>query len=310
METTQTVPYKIGKVSFVPSGGLAAVSKEVLTVSDMNSNNCLQIFQFDQNTIQRTWSSPTESKVTDVQWMAENALLKSDESGMLGFMKWTNQKLDEIQKWKSIQSRINSISLLKYNDIAGAVTTESGRVALFSLDQKEYIRTYSDECSVLCSKSVSISSFISGNAFGQIKWWDVRSNSVGAERTFDLIDYGVGINAITQHPGRTNLILGGASDGMIYIWDIRKDKVPITAIDNHVASVTSVEFHSHRSMVVSSGLDGKICSLVGTWDSTPELTEKDLTPVFVTESINSVDLCDEFLAAGGDDAKLILKYIG
>ena len=56
--------------------------------------------------------------------MAENALLKSDESGMLGFMKWTNQKLDEIQKWKSIQSRINSISLLKYNDIVGAVTTE------------------------------------------------------------------------------------------------------------------------------------------------------------------------------------------
>ena len=119
---------------------------------------------------------------------------------------------------------------------------KSGRVALFSLDQKEYIRTYSDECSVLCSKSVSISSFISGNAFGQIKWWDVRSNSVGAERTFDLIDYGVGINAITQHPGRTNLILGGASDGMIYIWDIRKDKVPITAIDNHAASVTSVSY--------------------------------------------------------------------
>ena len=124
---------------------------------------------------------------------------------------------------------------------------------------------------------------------------------MGAERTFDLIDYGVGINAITQHPGRTNLILGGASDGMIYIWDIRKDKVPITAIDNHSASVTSVsfytayyflidifvqvEFHSHRSMVISSGLDGKICSLVGTWDSTPELTEKDLTPVFVTEYV-------------------------
>ena len=72
METTQTVPYKIGKVSFVPSGGLAAVSKEVLTVSDMNSNNCVQIFQFDQNTIQRTWSSPTESKVTDVQWVSAN----------------------------------------------------------------------------------------------------------------------------------------------------------------------------------------------------------------------------------------------
>ncbi len=28
--------------------------------------------------------------------------------------------------------------------------------------------------------------------------------------------------------------------GMIYIWDIRKDKVPVTAIDNHAASVTSV----------------------------------------------------------------------
>ena len=56
--------------------------------------------------------------------MAENALLKSDENGMLGFMKWTNQKLDEIQKWQSIKCRINSISLLKFNDIAGAVTTE------------------------------------------------------------------------------------------------------------------------------------------------------------------------------------------
>lgn len=65
--------------------------------------------------------------------MAENALLKSDESGMLGFMKWTNQKLDEIQKWKSIQSRINSISLLKYNDIAGAVTTEVITIISYNL---------------------------------------------------------------------------------------------------------------------------------------------------------------------------------
>ena len=81
METTQTVPYKIGKVSFVPSGGLAAISKEVLTVSDMNSNNCVQIFQFDQNTIQRTWSSPVESKVTDVQWVRNNySLMKTVKS--------------------------------------------------------------------------------------------------------------------------------------------------------------------------------------------------------------------------------------
>ena len=69
METTQTVPYKIGKVSFVPSGGLATISKEVMTVSDMNSNNYIQIFQFDQHNIQRTWSSHVDSKVTDVQWV-------------------------------------------------------------------------------------------------------------------------------------------------------------------------------------------------------------------------------------------------
>ena len=75
METTQTVPYKIGKVSFVPSGGLAAISKEVLTVSDMNSNNCIQIFQFDQNKIERTWSSQIESKVTDVQWVRDKVFL-------------------------------------------------------------------------------------------------------------------------------------------------------------------------------------------------------------------------------------------
>ena len=56
--------------------------------------------------------------------MAENALVRSDESGSLVFTKWTNQKLEEVQKWRKLKSRINSISLLKYNDISGVVTTE------------------------------------------------------------------------------------------------------------------------------------------------------------------------------------------
>ena len=57
---------------------------------------------------------------------------------------------------------------------------------------------------------------------------------------FDLPEYGTSINSVAQHPGRTNLILGGTSDGNIYIWDIRQEKIPIVKLGSHIGRVNNV----------------------------------------------------------------------
>ena len=50
----------------------------------------------------------------------------------------------------------------------------------------------------------------------------------------------VGINTLAQHPGRSNLVVGGATDGALFVWDTRSDKLPLTHIKKHSASVLEV----------------------------------------------------------------------
>ena len=48
----------------------------------------------------------------------------SDSSGCLRFMKYHGDTINQVQKWKPAQSKINAIALLKGKDVAGAVVTE------------------------------------------------------------------------------------------------------------------------------------------------------------------------------------------
>jgi len=69
-ESFKIVPYKIGKVSFVPSGGIIQTSKEVVTCSDMDeSSNRIEIYKFDSAGVNRISHHVTENKITDLQWV-------------------------------------------------------------------------------------------------------------------------------------------------------------------------------------------------------------------------------------------------
>ena len=71
MESFKIVPYKIGKVSFVPSGGIIQNSKEIVTCSDMNeSQNQIEIYRFDNDGVHRMANEKTKHKLTDIQWVS------------------------------------------------------------------------------------------------------------------------------------------------------------------------------------------------------------------------------------------------
>jgi len=114
---------------------------------------------------------------------------------------------------------------------------------------------------------------------------------------------------MAQHPGRTHLVLGGTTGGLINVWDTRQGKGPLTCISKHSSAVLDVKFHQHRPLAVSCGDDGQISSFQGNWDNKPSVKEVDLSPSAITLSVKSVDLCEDILAAGGDNGILVLMRV-
>jgi len=115
------------------------------------------------------------------------------------------------------------------------------------------------------------------------------------------------VNCLAQHPGRTNIVLGGSTDGTIFVWDTRSDKLPVSSIKKHTSPVLDLKFHSHRPAAISSGNDGKLFVYGG--DFCGEIESYDLTPSQLTESINSVDISDDFIAAAGDNGVLSVTQL-
>ena len=111
---------------------------------------------------------------------------------------------------------------------------------MLTLDEPNYVRYYEDDCAILSMASLSSTTLASGNLFGQMKWWDVRTAETRAERTFDLDEPGQGVNCLAQHPGRTNLVVGGTTDGAVVVWDARSDKTPVSTLKKHAGPVLQV----------------------------------------------------------------------
>ena len=81
---------------------------------------------------------------------------------------------------------------------------------------------------------------LSGNQFGQVKLWDIRSPESFCSNSLSLSDPTSSILSLAQHPGRTHLILGGCSDGNLSLWDLRQSSTPLSFIPRHNGPIWSV----------------------------------------------------------------------
>jgi WD40 repeat protein len=163
---------------------------------------------------------------------------------------------------------------------------------------------------VRCSLAMSSGHAMTGNQFGQAKLWDLRTHDLCAAKTLDLQTNNTSLLTLGQHPGRTHLILGGCSDGNLSLWDLRAASAPVSFISRHEGPIWTLKFHPLAPIAVSGGADSKIFAQSGNWEEEfTEISAKDLSPDSLIDSINSLSLSGDHVAAGGDDCCLVVASL-
>ena len=105
---------------------------------------------------------------------------------------------------------------------------------------------------------------------GKCTIWDIRNPS-SSQRVKEFINKEP-LNTVDINPFNTLQLVSGSSNGLINIFDVRNDSIPIINSTQHKDSITATKYSSNKSnLLVSSSVD----STVVLWNT------EDLTPIFV-----------------------------
>jgi len=310
------VPYKVSCVSFVPRAQYNVDQLQVVVSSRSDrkdAQNSILVLNINSESISKSTELKVESRTTDIGWLNEDSLIVGNKKGQT-VLYHHKDELNEIYTWSSETKAISSVSVFEhfFNDSQYVRTSEDGSISVLSTTSTDPLRSYRDECTVNCSLALSSGHVLSGNQFGQAKLWDLRTNDSEASKTLKLTSSYSSLLTVAQHPGRTHLILGGCSDGHLSLWDLRQGKEPVSFIARHQGPIWTLKFHPLSPVAVSGGADSKIYAQSGNWEE--EISEistvKDLSQdTGFIDSVNSVSLNGDYLAAGGDDCCLLVASL-
>ncbi|XP_067946801.1 nucleoporin Nup43-like [Watersipora subatra] len=98
------------------------------------------------------------------------------------------------------------------------------------------------------------------NTCGQLKVFDIRQNEARPIQTFVLSGEINALNCLEKHPSQHHLVATGSYNGMLGIYDLRQDKVPVTVLEGHQgSSITDIKFHPRSpDSLFSSAADGSV----------------------------------------------------
>ena len=142
----------------------------------------------------------------------------------------------------------NGLSCLSGN---AATAGEDGAVAVINVGSGDVVRRFSkaDSCSIADASFVKHDEVLTANVRGQLKLFDLRSQSESPSRT-SLLTAGdasaVGVTCLATHPTQAHIVASGASDGSIAFWDLRGDAHPVTILQGHEQAVNAVQFHAQQ----------------------------------------------------------------
>jgi len=276
------------------------------------AENSLLVLNINAESISKSTEVKVASRTTDIGWLNEDSMIVGNKKGQTTLYRHKDE-LNEIFTWSSETKAVTSVCVFEhfFNDSQFVRTAEDGAISVLSTTSTNPLRSYRDECTVNCSLALSSGHVLSGNQFGQAKLWDLRSNEGAAAKTLKLASSYASLLTLAQHPGRTHLILGGCSDGNLSLWDLRQGKEPVSFIARHQGPIWTLKFHPLSPVAVSGGADSKIYAQSGNWEE--EISEistvKDLSQDSFIDSVNSLSLSGDYLAAGGDDCCLLVRRL-
>ncbi|XP_018575925.1 protein NEDD1-like [Anoplophora glabripennis] len=108
---------------------------------------------------------------------------------------------------------------------------------------------------------------------------------------------------IKYHPSIPNLIAVGSENGCVTLWDTDKEE-KLSSYQKHSSSVTGIGFSRSQKMMVTTGMDNKICVLDNS-------SSDCLFKMSIHQAVTSVDISpdDFYIAAGLEDGCICIYDI-
>ncbi|ESO85758.1 hypothetical protein LOTGIDRAFT_221179 [Lottia gigantea] len=215
---------------------------------------------------QKICEAAIEGDVTDLCYVAEDQLMVTSSTGSVCMFKHNNHTgLEFCSIWKGLHEMqgesVSCTCIGNRGDDMVATSGEDGRLIILNINQTKPVRIQdnADSCTINSLTFLTQSEILTVNSFGQLKIFDIRRDSDQPVNIFSVNEDNTPLHCVDKHPGQPHIVAAGGQDGMLTIWDIRKDKYPMTLLEAHSAAMWEVKFHpSNPDHLFTCSEDGSL----------------------------------------------------
>ncbi|XP_022108974.1 nucleoporin Nup43-like [Acanthaster planci] len=199
---------------------------------------------------QLVYQEKHEGDVTDLKFINQDIFLASSSAGSVQAFKLMSgtQKLRRIQQWEGLhrlRSRACPCTSMAASGTDVTTAGEDGRINVLRLEHGPPIRTIdqADSCTINAVTYLKSNQVVTVNATGQMKIWDLRQPDSQPVRVFLLTGEMTALHCVDRHPTQSHLVAAGSQNSVLNMWDLRREKYPVTLFDGHEGPIWEVKFH-------------------------------------------------------------------
>ena len=212
-------------------------------------------------TLKESGKAEVTGSVTGLVWAGPETLYCSTSSG--GLTSYRAAAGDGIQyqmAWPALHKPgSGGCTGVAVHGDSVATVGQDGRINLVAAGQREPVKVYdkADSCSLTALAFSRASELVTANMRGQLKSWDLRSNTRTPTST---AAHSAGITCLSRHPTQAHILVSGGSDGVLGVWDLRNSSHPATLLTAHQAPLSEVVFHpSQPDHLFTCSQGGDVC---------------------------------------------------
>jgi len=201
---------------------------------------------------QKIYELPHIGDVTDMQYMSPDQLAVASSAGRVSVYRHShNGELKPVGVWDNLHSFGPSdpapCTCLASRDAEWLVSGgEDGKLKLVSVGQRQPVQVIgdTDSCTINAVTFLKQMEVLTVNSFGHLKTFDLRQEPGKRAKIFTVSEgQHTPLLCMDKHPGQEHVVATGGEDGMLTVWDLRKEKFPMTLLEAHTGAMWEVKFH-------------------------------------------------------------------
>ncbi|XP_050392857.1 nucleoporin Nup43 [Patella vulgata] len=221
--------------------------------------------QYGELEPQKVCEIDQDGDVTDLCYVSMENLVSTSSTGSVYLYRQNSQGIDMINSWDRLhefngQSTPCTCVSSRGDDMI-VTGGEDGRLAILNITQTKPVRIIekADSCTVNSVTFLTQSEILTVNSFGQLKIFDIRVDTEEPTKILSVNEDNTPLHCVDKHPGQPHIVATGGQDGMLTIWDVRKDRFPMTLLEAHSAAMWEVKFHpSNPDHLFTCSEDGSL----------------------------------------------------